>query len=217
MESLAGDKQANLGKLARFAEQAAARGVEIVAFPECLPHRLLVPAPAQRAAAPGARRARPRRSELRAAARARDAAPGDDRRGAPGSGGAGRLPRYLRRRDTRREARPPSQAARLRERPSVPARRRHTVFDTPHGCRVAVLICCDNNLVENVRVAALRGADILLAPHQTGGCRPPIPHLMGVIERGCGRAANGSGGDRGGIARREGQRMADALAADARA
>ena len=79
-------------------------------------------------------------------------------------------------------ARPPSQAACLRA-PEREAGDEYTVFDTPHGCRVAVLICYDNNIVENVRIAALRGAEILLAPHQTGGCRTTNPHLMGVIER----------------------------------
>lgn len=58
-----------------------------------------------------------------------------------------------------------------------------TVFDTPHGCRVGVLICYDCNIVENVRITALMGADILLAPHQTGGCSTKNPHLMGLIER----------------------------------
>jgi predicted amidohydrolase len=46
-----------------------------------------------------------------------------------------------------------------------------------------VLICYDCNLVENVRINALMGAEILIAPHQTGGCRTANPHLMGVIER----------------------------------
>jgi len=59
----------------------------------------------------------------------------------------------------------------------------YTVFDTPHGCRAGLLICYDNNLVENVRITALKGAEILLAPHQTGGCRTHNPHLMGLIER----------------------------------
>ncbi|RPJ82623.1 MAG: acyltransferase [Acidobacteria bacterium] len=58
-----------------------------------------------------------------------------------------------------------------------------TVFDTPHGCRVGVLICYDCNINENVRITALMGADILLAPHQTGGCTSRNPHLMGLIER----------------------------------
>jgi N-carbamoylputrescine amidase len=58
----------------------------------------------------------------------------------------------------------------------------YTVFDTPHGCRIGVLICYDNNLVENARITALAGAEILLAPHQTGGCRSGSPCAMGPIE-----------------------------------
>jgi predicted amidohydrolase len=58
-----------------------------------------------------------------------------------------------------------------------------TVFDTPHGCRVGVLICYDVNIVENVRIVALQGAEILLAPHQTGGVTSKNPHLMGRIDR----------------------------------
>jgi predicted amidohydrolase len=59
----------------------------------------------------------------------------------------------------------------------------HTVFDTPHGCRVGVLTCYDNNIGENVRITALQGAEILLAPHQTGGCESPDPHTMGLVDR----------------------------------
>jgi len=58
-----------------------------------------------------------------------------------------------------------------------------TVFDIPDGFRVGVLICYDCNIIENVRLTALQGAEILIAPHQTGGCRSKNPHLMGVIER----------------------------------
>ncbi|MDB1123798.1 nitrilase family protein [Vibrio algarum] len=58
----------------------------------------------------------------------------------------------------------------------------YTVFDTPHGCRVGILICWDNNLVENVRLTALKGADILVAPHQTGGCNSRSPNAMGLID-----------------------------------
>jgi len=58
-----------------------------------------------------------------------------------------------------------------------------TVFDSPHDCRLAVLTCYDNNLGENVRIAALKGAEVLLAPHQTGGCKTPSPGCMGVIEK----------------------------------
>lgn len=59
----------------------------------------------------------------------------------------------------------------------------YTIFRTPQDCRVAVLTCYDNNLGENVRIVALKGAEILLAPHQTGGCKTPSPHCMGLIER----------------------------------
>ncbi|MFB3785511.1 MAG: nitrilase family protein [bacterium] len=59
----------------------------------------------------------------------------------------------------------------------------YTVFDTPFECRVGVLICYDNNLVENTRATALLGAEILLAPHQTGGCLSRSPHAMGHVDR----------------------------------
>ncbi|MGB7342701.1 MAG: nitrilase family protein [Pirellulaceae bacterium] len=59
---------------------------------------------------------------------------------------------------------------------------RFTVFDIPQGARVGVLICYDNNIGENVRATSLAGADILLAPHQTGGCNSPSPRCMGVID-----------------------------------
>jgi predicted amidohydrolase len=61
---------------------------------------------------------------------------------------------------------------------------RYTVFDTPWGVRVGILICWDNNIVENARATALLGADILLAPHQTGGCNSRSPHAMGLIDPG---------------------------------
>jgi predicted amidohydrolase len=58
----------------------------------------------------------------------------------------------------------------------------YTVFDIPQGARVGVLICYDNNIGENARITALRGAEILLAPHQTGGCNSPSPRCMGTID-----------------------------------
>jgi predicted amidohydrolase len=60
----------------------------------------------------------------------------------------------------------------------------YTVFDTPHGCRVGVLICYDNDIVENARATALLGAEVLLAPHQTGGCNSVSPHGMKPIDPG---------------------------------
>ncbi|MGQ9729851.1 MAG: nitrilase family protein [Candidatus Zipacnadales bacterium] len=59
----------------------------------------------------------------------------------------------------------------------------YTVFDTPHGFRAGVLTCYDNNIIENVRITALRGAEVLFAPHQTGGCDSPDPHTMGLVSR----------------------------------
>lgn len=58
----------------------------------------------------------------------------------------------------------------------------YTVFDIPQGCRVGILICYDNNLIENVRINALKGAEVLLAPHQTGGCDPRGTRCMGLVD-----------------------------------
>jgi predicted amidohydrolase len=59
----------------------------------------------------------------------------------------------------------------------------YTVFEMPDGNKVGVLICYDNNIGENVRMTALEGAEILLAPHQTGGCKSPSPRCMGLVDR----------------------------------
>jgi len=69
------------------------------------------------------------------------------------------------------------------EHPAIHSGTDYTVFDLPEGFRVGVLICYDCNLIENVRITALRGAEILIAPHQTGGVRSKNPHLMGLIDR----------------------------------
>jgi predicted amidohydrolase len=68
------------------------------------------------------------------------------------------------------------------EHPDISAGDRYTVFDTPHGCRVGVLICYDNNIVENARATALLGAEVLLAPHQTGGCNSVSPRGMKPVD-----------------------------------
>ncbi|MBO9858829.1 nitrilase-related carbon-nitrogen hydrolase [Xanthomonas sp. A1809] len=64
------------------------------------------------------------------------------------------------------------------EHPLICSGQSYTVFDTPWGVRMAILICWDNNLVENVRACALMGAQVLLAPHQTGGTDSRSPHGM---------------------------------------
>jgi predicted amidohydrolase len=68
------------------------------------------------------------------------------------------------------------------EHQDISAGDRYTVFDTPHGCRVGVLICYDNNIVENARATALLGAEILMAPHQTGGCNSVSPRGMKPVD-----------------------------------
>ncbi|PJJ72640.1 putative amidohydrolase [Diaminobutyricimonas aerilata] len=67
------------------------------------------------------------------------------------------------------------------EHESISSGDRYTVFDTPWGIRMGVLICWDNNLVENVRATALAGATVLIAPHQTGGTSSRSPHGMRPI------------------------------------
>lgn len=59
---------------------------------------------------------------------------------------------------------------------------RFTVFQGPDRWSIGVLICYDNNIIENGRITALMGTDLLLAPHQTGGCALKNPHVMGKID-----------------------------------
>jgi len=66
--------------------------------------------------------------------------------------------------------------------PHMDSGNQYTVFDTLYGFKAGVLTCWDNNLVENVRITALQGADILFAPHQTGGCNSRSPFGMKPID-----------------------------------
>ncbi len=50
----------------------------------------------------------------------------------------------------------------------------HHVADL-RGLRAGFLICYDNNLPENVRATALLGADVIFAPHVTGGTPSSMP------------------------------------------
>jgi len=59
---------------------------------------------------------------------------------------------------------------------------KYTVFDTPLGIKLGILICYDNNINENVRITALKGTDILLAPHNSGGTKSRSPHALGLID-----------------------------------
>lgn len=180
-EHAPGDKSANLRTIERFAETAAAREVEIVAFPECcisgywhLRHlsRAELDALAEPVFdGPSSRFLRELSRRLRITIGA----------GLIEAGADGRL--Y----NTWVVAMADGGVQRHRKlhafvSPHVSSGSEFTVFDTPHACRVGVLTCYDNNICENVRLVALAGADVLLAPHQTGGCRSTNPNTMGLVD-----------------------------------
>lgn len=51
----------------------------------------------------------------------------------------------------------------------------YCVFDLL-GWKCGILICYDNNVIENVRATSLLGADIIFAPHVTGCTPSAMPH-----------------------------------------
>jgi predicted amidohydrolase len=55
------------------------------------------------------------------------------------------------------------------EHPGIERGEQYTVLDTKWGVRIGILIGADNYLVENVRMTALMGATLLVAPHRTCG------------------------------------------------
>jgi predicted amidohydrolase len=57
----------------------------------------------------------------------------------------------------------------------------YTVFDFD-GVKYGILICYDNNLVENVRITALLGAEVILMPHVTC-CLPSSMPGRGLVDR----------------------------------
>ena len=59
---------------------------------------------------------------------------------------------------------------------------RYTVFDL-HGWKCGILICYDNNIVENVRATALLGAQIIFMPHVTM-CTPSTRPGAGFVDPG---------------------------------
>ena len=50
----------------------------------------------------------------------------------------------------------------------------YVVFEL-FGCKCGILICYDNNVIENVRATALLGAEIIFMPHVTGCTPSPMP------------------------------------------
>jgi predicted amidohydrolase len=181
IESAAGDKQANLAKIEGFVQHAAAQGVELIAFPECCITgywflRNLSREQLQTVAEPLFEG--PSSQALMRLARQYRVMIGA---GIIESDGEQMYNTYV-------VAMPHGDFRRHRKlhafvNPHLSCGAQFTVFDTPLGCRVAILTCYDNNLVENVRIVALQGAEILLAPHQTGGCKTPSPGCMGLIDR----------------------------------
>jgi predicted amidohydrolase len=57
---------------------------------------------------------------------------------------------------------------------------RFTVFDL-HGWKCGILICYDNNIIENVRATALLGAQIIFMPHVTM-CTPSTRPGAGFVD-----------------------------------
>jgi predicted amidohydrolase len=182
MESKAGDKAANFAKIKAFAEQAARQSVRLIVFPECCITgywfiRNLTPEGLAALAEPVFSGESTQRLIALAKQYGLSIGAGLLEAGANGA--------YH---NTYVVAMPNGEAHRHRklqafEHPLVKSGTEYTVFDLPDGFRAGVLICYDNNVNENGRIATLMGAEIIIAPHQTGGCRTKNPHLMGLIER----------------------------------
>ena len=64
--------------------------------------------------------------------------------------------------------------------PHVSSGSEYCVFDLL-GCKCGILICYDNNLVENVRITTLLGAEIIFMPHVTG-CLPSEMPGRGLVD-----------------------------------
>ena len=177
----AGDKSYNLGRVRHFVTEAAQSGVEIIAFPEmCLTGYWHVRKLTREGVEALAERVPEGSStqELLRLSREHSMTIGA---GLIERGDDGKLYNaYV-------VAMPDGRWALHRklhafEGPFMSSGDTYTVFDTPHGCRVGILICYDNNIIENGRATALLGAEILLAPHQTGGCNSVSPHAMKPVD-----------------------------------
>ena len=181
-EHTAGDKKANLSQIADFVKQAAGQGVELIVFPECCITGYLFLRKLNREQLLALAEPvfdGPSSQALMALAKEYDMTIG---------AGLVEIAEDEKMYNTYVVAMPNGEFQRHRKihcfiSEHLSSGSEFTVFDTPHGCRAGVLTCYDNNIGENVRMAALKGAEILLAPHQTGGCSTPSPHCMGVIDK----------------------------------
>lgn len=180
-EHTAGDKEKNFNKIESFARLAADQQVRLLAFPECCITgywfiRNLTLAQLQNLAEPIP--AGPSTQRLLSLSRRYNMTIGAGLIEADGD----RL--Y----NTYVVAMPDGRYARHRkiqafEHEHISPGRDFTLFDLPDGTRAGILICYDNNIIENVRITALAGAQILLAPHQTGGCNSVSPFGMKPIDQ----------------------------------
>ncbi len=59
---------------------------------------------------------------------------------------------------------------------------RYVLFEL-NGVRCSILTCYDNNLVENPRAVTLLGAEVIFAPHVTGGLESPMPGRGKIARR----------------------------------
>lgn len=181
-ESVPGDKPANFAIIERLLAQAAAEAVQLVVFPECCVTgywfiRNLSPSQLDALAEPVP--SGPSTQRLVALAKQHQIFVGAGLVEAAGSGVY---------HNTYVVALPDGTVHRHRklhafEHDLIRSGTEYTVFDLPGGFRAGVLICYDCNIVENVRITALAGADVIIAPHQTGGVRSRNPHLMGLVDR----------------------------------
>jgi predicted amidohydrolase len=181
-ESKPADKEANFKKIEHFVGQAVAQGVRLIVFPECCitGYWFIRNLTVEELAALGEPiPAGPSTQRLIALARKHGISIGA---GLVENGGGGVFHNsYV-------VALPDGRFHRHRklhafEHTAIASGTEYTVFDLPDGFRAGVLICYDCNLVENVRITALQGAEVLIAPHQTGAVRSKNPHLMGLIDR----------------------------------
>jgi predicted amidohydrolase len=180
-EHVLGDKEANLGKIRLFAEQAAEKKVEILAFPECCitgywglrklarEQLLELAEPVFEGPSSQVLMELAKQHKMTIGAGLVELADGGEM-----------FNTYV-------VAMPDGRFARHRKihcfiSAYMSNGSEYTVFDAPQGCRVGVLICYDNNIGENVRVTALKGAEILLSPHQTGGTDSASPFGMHPVD-----------------------------------
>ncbi|SOE92474.1 Predicted amidohydrolase [Burkholderia sp. D7] len=82
------------------------------------------------------------------------------------------------------------------EHPGIERGEQYTVVDTKWGVRIGILIGADNYLIENVRMTAMMGATLLVAPHRTYGSDghgEPALQRLSQVQRSRAQAAESVG------------------------